>query len=114
MKITHSLTACALLASAALAGCTPSQTANIDKIVAQVQAATAVACAVEPTAASVAAIIATLNPAATAGVAITSQIASSICKAVAASSATPAKVGSSLVPAPVTVDGVTVQFEPVK
>ena len=114
MKITHVLTAGVLLVSATLAGCNSSQTAAVDKIIAQVQAATVTACAVEPTAASVATIIATLNPVATAGVAVATGIADQICKAVAAVPATSTtKVGAGVVPASVMVNGIKVEFEPV-
>jgi hypothetical protein len=112
MKKIIALSAALGLSTLGLAGCNSSTTATV---IAEVQQATVLACAVEPTAASVAALIAGANAGASAGVALASQIASQICKAVAASPA-PAvsKVGAPLVPAPVVVHGVTVQFEPVK
>ena len=92
-----------LAASMLLVGCN----ANTANIVAEVQAATTVACSVEPTAASVAALIAASNAAASAGVSVASQIASQICAAI------PKKPGSSRdgVPAPVVVNGVIVKFQ---
>ena len=113
MKLTHGMIGAAMLASASLAGCNPSTTATTTaQLVAQIQAATAAACAVEPTAASVAALIAATNPAATAGVAIASQIAGQICAAVTPKTGMP-RLSNASVPAPVTVGGVKIEFEPV-
>ena len=114
MKLVHGMIGVAMLASASLAGCNPSTTSTTTaQIIAQIQTATIAACAVEPTAASIAALIAATNPAATAGVALAAQIASQICAAVAPKTGMP-RLASTAVPAPITLNGVKIEFEAVE
>ncbi len=105
-----------MVCAATLGGCAnfiANPAGTITTFVSEVQAATAALCAVEPTAASVAALI-SASPA----VVVASEIAGTICKAVtAAQSLVTSHRGGRLsalkVPDPVIINGVTVQFEPV-
>lgn len=120
--------AATLAASAALAGCAPGQlfspnnvaslNANLKKFTAEVQMATIAACAVEPTAASVASLVAVGNPT----VLTASAIATVICRAVSGQPAVAAAIHAPTTkkggvefrrlahPRPVVIDGVTVRF----
>jgi hypothetical protein len=114
MKLLNGMFGLALLTSASLAGCNNNTTVTTAQIIAQIQSATALGCSVEPTAASIATLLASLNPAATATVAIVAQVADQICKVVGTSaSANAAKVGSPSVPAPIMINGVQIEFETV-
>jgi hypothetical protein len=102
----------ALATATSLVGCATTGTGTITQaqLIAGIQQAAVLACAVEPTAASVAALIAASNAGAMAGVTIAGAIAGKICAAVASH---PATVSAALVHPPVSINGVTVKFQPV-
>ena len=91
-----------------LAGC---NSTDSSAVIGEIQAATVVACAVEPTAASIAALIAALHPAATAGVVVASQIAQEICSALPKPTSGALEVA--VVPHSITIHNVPIHFEPI-
>jgi len=86
------------LAGIALASCGTTQTA--DQIIAQIQAYTAKVCAFQPTAASVAAVVAALYPQAGIAVGIVEGVGNAICAAPTTKAAAPGGVATKIVSTP--------------
>lgn len=102
-----------------LAGCNTTHPGSIDTIgaaanISQIQADVVAACGVEPTLASIAALITSFNATAKAVDSVVTSVVDSVCKSMASSYKGVSAPLAGHVPPPIKIEGVTVRFEPVR
>lgn len=99
-----------------LAGCntTTGTISTSSTTISQIQADVVAACGVEPTLASIAALVTSFNAAAAGVDAVVTSVVGSVCKSLASRYKGVSAPLAGHVPPPVKINGVTVRFEPVR